>query len=194
MFPPRCGNRRLNEASLTPFQGCGHTRPRVYFATRTRLRQIPWDGDCLFVGVPERQAPVSSQSKIISPKMIARGLTGGGDSAAVSFAPRRSKTASGRRFQARGSAPWPWRSAAIELRDPVPHWDAQKQPDTRDHGSWDRRQELSMSNVDYARSRRVGGIVSFVIFTFECARRYYNVSWWPDQNWSAWGRGPIRHR
>ena len=51
-----------------------------------------------------------------------------------------------------------------------------------------------MSNVDYARSRRVGGIVSFVIFTFECARRYYNVSWWPDQNWSAWGRGPIRHR
>jgi hypothetical protein len=38
-----------------------------------------------------------------------------------------------------------------------------------------------MSNVDYARSRRVGGILSFVIFTFECARRYYNVSWWPDQ-------------
>jgi hypothetical protein len=52
-----------------------------------------------------------------------------------------------------------------------------------------------MSNVDDPRSRlhahRVGGIVSFVIFTFECARRYYNVSWWPDQNRSAWDRVPI---
>ena len=43
-----------------------------------------------------------------------------------------------------------------------------------------------MSNVDYARSRlyahRVGGIVSFLNFTLECARRYYNdVSSWPDR-------------
>jgi hypothetical protein len=55
-----------------------------------------------------------------------------------------------------------------------------------------------MSNVDDPRSRldahRVGRIVSFVIFTFKCARRYYNVSWWPDQNRSACDqkvRGPM---
>jgi hypothetical protein len=43
-----------------------------------------------------------------------------------------------------------------------------------------------MSNVEDARlhldAHRVGGIMSFVIVTFECERRYYNVSWWPDQN------------
>ena len=103
-----------------------------------------------------------------------------------------------RRLQIRGSAPLTLRSASIQSRDPAPHLGIQKRPATRDHGSRDRRQEISMSNVDYARSRldthRVVGIVSFVIFTFECARRYYNVSWWPDQNWSAWSRGPIRHQ
>jgi hypothetical protein len=34
-----------------------------------------------------------------------------------------------------GSAPVPLRSAAIESRDPAPHWDAQKRPDTSANGS-----------------------------------------------------------
>jgi hypothetical protein len=46
-----------------------------------------------------------------------------------------------------------------------------------------------MSNVEDARSRlgahRVSRIVSFAIFSFECARRYYNVSWSSDQKIAA---------
>jgi hypothetical protein len=39
-------------------------------------------------------------------------------------------------------------------------------------------------------AHRVSKIVSFVIFAFECARRYYNVSWSPDQN-GARPRRPV---
>jgi hypothetical protein len=65
-----------------------------------------------------------------------------------------------------------------------PHWDALKRPDTSDNGSREGRQELSMSDVEDARSldaHRVNRIASFAIFAFERARRYYNVSWSPDQ-------------
>ena len=92
-----------------------------------------------------------------------------------------------------GSAPVPLRSAAIESRDPAAHWDAQKRPDTSakltTNGSREGRQELSMSNVEDARSRlgahRVSRIVSFAIFALGCARRYHHVGGWSDQYRSA---------
>ena len=83
MFRRQCG--RPNAALLTPFQGCGSYSPSRLLcdADTPQTSPHPW-GDCLFVGVPERQAPVSSQSEI---KMIAQGLIGAhgrrGDAATV---------------------------------------------------------------------------------------------------------------
>src|SRR5271168_427008 len=96
------------------------------------------------------------------------------------------------RVQIPGSAPGPLRSAAIESRDPAAHWDAQKRPDTSDNGSREGRQDLSMSNDARLRldAQRVSRIVLFAIFAFKCARRYYSVSWWPDQN-GARPRRPV---
>ena len=62
MFPRQCG--RPNAALLTPFSGLRSYSPSRLFcdADTPQTSPHPW-GDCFFVGVPERQAPVSSQVK-----------------------------------------------------------------------------------------------------------------------------------